>query len=270
MNRKLQDKYDKLLDSLRKLKGLAIAFSGGVDSVFLLYAAREALGDKVLALTVNSPYIPEWEIREARTITQELGIKHQVIDVPIPEQILNNPDDRCYLCKTFLFTMLKEFASKHGFQNLADGSNADDTREHRPGMKALRELKIISPLLDAGFTKNDIRTVSKEAGLQTWNKPAYACLLTRIPYDTRISMELLDKIERAETFLIELGIRAVRVRTHDNLARIETEPIYIDKIFKEKLIGKITTQLKNYGFSYVTLDLDGYRTGGIEEIFKEK
>ena len=267
---KLQTKYDALTGSLRKLGGLAIAFSGGVDSVFLLHTAKEALGVRVVALTVNSAYIPDWEIEEARTMAEEMGIKHHVIEVPIPEQILNNPSDRCYLCKTFLFTMLKNFAAKHGYSHLADGSNADDTREHRPGMKALRELNILSPLLDAGFTKSDIRTASKEADLRTWNKPAYACLLTRIPYETRISKELLRKIERSETFLIELGIRAVRVRTHDNLARIETEPFYIEKIFKEKLMAKITKQLKCFGFSYVTLDMEGYRTGGIEEIFKEK
>lgn len=270
MNRPLEQKYKQLIGSLGKLDGLAVAFSGGVDSVFLLTAAREALGDRVLAITVNSPYIPDWEIDEARNIAAEKGIKHDVLEVSLPDQILNNPADRCYLCKTLLFTMLKNHAAKQGFQNIADGSNADDTREHRPGIKALRELGVLSPLLEAGLGKKDIRSLSRDAGLQTWNKPAYACLLTRIPYDTLVTFETLRRIEQAETYLIGLGIRAVRVRTHDNLARIETEPFYIDKIFSEKLMDKIAKQLKQYGFSYITLDMEGYRTGGIEETLKEK
>ena len=270
MDKTLQKKYDKLIRSLEKLDGLAVAFSGGVDSVFLLHAAHQALGKKVLALTVNSPYIPDWEIDEAKQIARDKGIEHHIIDVPVPEQILNNPVDRCYLCKMFLFTMLGDFAKKNGYKRLADGTNVDDTKEHRPGMKALGELKILSPLLESGFSKVDIRNASKAMDLYTWEKPAYACLLTRIPYNTRINEEVLRRIERAETFLIELGIRAVRVRTHDKLARIETEPRYIEKIFREGLPGKISKQLKRYGFSYVTLDMEGYRTGGINEIFKEK
>ena len=270
MENRLKEKYNRLLDSLEKTGGLAIAFSGGVDSAFLLYATREALGEKVLALTVKTPYIPDWEIDEAGSIARELGIRHRIVEVPVPEQIMHNPQDRCYLCKTLLFTMLKNFAREQGFDHLADGSNADDTREDRPGMKALRELNVLSPLLESGFTKSDIRKVSKEMDLEIWKKPAYACLLTRFPYNTRISKEMLRNIELSETFLIGLGIRAVRVRAHDKLARIETEPYYIDKIFREKLTGKISKQLKDYGFSYVTLDLEGYRTGGMEELYKEK
>ncbi|MCK4750835.1 MAG: ATP-dependent sacrificial sulfur transferase LarE [Bacteroidales bacterium] len=224
MDKKLQEKYDQLLKSMKNLQGIAIAFSGGVDSFFLLHAAQEALGEKVLALTVNSPYIPDWEIKEARKMAKEKAIEHHVIDIPVPEQILKNPGDRCYLCKTFIFTMLKDFAAKQGYKYLADGTNADDAMQHRPGMKALKELNILSPLLESGFTKADIRKASREMDLHTWEKPAFACLLTRIPYNTRINEELLRRIERAETFLIGLGIRAVRVRAHDNLARIETEP----------------------------------------------
>ena len=270
MDKPLQEKYDKLIRYLGKLDGLAVAFSGGVDSAFLLHAAHQALGKRVLALTVNSPYIPDWEIDEAKQIAGNKGIEHHIIDVPVPEQILNNPVDRCYLCKMFLFTMLGDFAKKNGYKRLADGTNVDDTKEHRPGMKALADLKILSPLLESGFSKVDIRNASRAMDLYTWEKPAYACLLTRIPYNTSINEEVLRRIERAETFLIELGIRAVRVRTHDKLARIETEPRYIEKIFREGLLGKISKQLKRYGFSYVTLDMEGYRTGGINELFKEK
>jgi uncharacterized protein len=265
----LQNKYNSLIKYLGKLENIAVAFSGGVDSVLLLHAAREALADKVLAITVNSPYIPDWEIAEAREFAASLGIDHQVVDVPVPEQIKNNPEDRCYLCKSFLFTLLKEFARQRGYTNLADGTNYDDTKDYRPGMKALQELKVKSPLLANRFTKNDIREVSRELGLSTWEKPAYACLLTRIPYNTSIEEKTLRRIEKAETYMIGLGIRAVRVRAHDDLARIETEPKYIEKIFHDGLMKDISNHLRRYGFKYVTLDLEGYRTGGIGEIIKE-
>ncbi len=269
MKQVLQNKYNNLIKYLRKLENIAVAFSGGVDSVLLLQAAREALGDKVLALTINSPYIPDWEIAEAREFTSSKGINHKIVDVPVPEQIKNNPQDRCYLCKSFLFMLLKEVAKQHGFTSLADGTNYDDTKDHRPGMKALEELHVMSPLLENRFTKNDIREVSREMGLYTWEKPAYACLLTRIPYNTSIEEETLRRIEKAETYLIGLGIRAVRVRAHDDLARIETEPRYIERIYSEGHIKNISRQLRRYGFKYVTLDLEGYRTGGIGEIIKD-
>jgi len=270
MDEKLKAKYKELIFSLKKLDGIAIAFSGGVDSAFLLHAAREALGKKVIAITVNSPYIPDWEIEEAVQIAGEKSIEHHILDVPVPDQIKNNPADRCYLCKTLVFKLIIEFSQKKGYRIIADGTNADDRNEHRPGMKALRELKVISPMQDSGFTKKDIRQASREMGLSTWEKPAFACLLTRIPYNTRIDKTILRRIERAETYLIGLGIKAVRVRFHENLARIETEPRYIEKIFRENLLQKISKQLKRYGFSFVTLDLEGYRTGGIDEIIKEK
>ena len=270
MKEELQKKYDGLLRSLGKLDNLAVAFSGGVDSVFLLYAAKEAIGKHVFALTVNSPYIPDWEIEEAKEFAASKGIEHQVVDVPVPEQIKNNPEDRCYLCKTFVFTLLKEIAKHRGFSNIADGTNLDDTKDHRPGMKALEELNVLSPLLKNRFTKNDIRQASREMGLYTWEKPAYACLLTRIPYNTKIKEEMLRRIEKAETYLIELGIRAIRVRAHGDLARIETEPRYFEMLSGESQMKKISRQLKRYGFKYVTLDMEGYRTGGVSEIFKEK
>jgi uncharacterized protein len=269
MKQELQKKYDALIRYLEKLDNLAVAFSGGVDSVFLLHAAKEALGEDVLALTINSSYIPDWEIAEAREITTSKGIEHQVVDVPVPEQIKNNPEDRCYLCKSFLFTLLKEFARQRGFTNLADGTNYDDMKDHRPGMKALKELHVLSPLLENHFAKKDIREASKEMGLYTWEKPAYACLLTRIPYNTGIKEEILRRIEKSETYLIGLGIRAVRVRSHGDLARIETEPRYIEKIVNEGHFKNISRQLRRYGFKHITLDLEGYRTGGISEIFKD-
>lgn len=270
MKQEIKQKYESLIGYLAKLDNLAVAFSGGVDSAFLLHASREALGDRVLAITVNSPYIPDWEIAEAREIAASKGIDHQVVDVPVPEQIKNNPKDRCYLCKSFLFTLLREFSRQRGFTNLADGTNFDDTRDHRPGMKALKELNVLSPLLENHFTKKDIREISRAMGLYTWEKPAYACLLTRIPYNTGIEDEILRRIEKSETYLIGLGIRAVRVRAHGDLARIETEPRYIEKIFRDGHLKSISRQLRRYGFRFVTLDMEGYRTGGIDEIIKDK
>ena len=270
MDRDLKEKYELLLSLLDKSGNLAIAFSGGVDSTFLLHAGRQVPGLHLLALTVKTPYIPEWEVEEAAAAARAGGTQHQIIEVPVPDQILNNPGDRCYLCKTFLFTMLKDYAAKKGYFTLADGSNADDVPERRPGMKALRELHIHSPLREAGFTKEDIRKASRELGLKTWKKPAYACLLTRIPYNTRASSEILERIERSENFLISLGIRAVRVRTHGELARIETEPDYLEEIFRKRLFRKISRQLKEFGFTYVTLDLEGYRPGGMDKPIKQQ
>jgi uncharacterized protein len=252
-------KYKKLIDYLKNLGDAAIAFSGGVDSTFLLKASKDALGDKVLAMTVKSPYIPDWEIGEAKEITGQLGIKHVIVEAPVAEQIMNNPENRCYLCKTFIFTRLKEIAGQHEFRHVIDGTNSDDSENDRPGMKALKELDIKSPLKETGFTKKDIRKYSWINNLPTWDKPAYACLLTRIPYNTPLEEEMLRRIEKSEKFLIDLGIRAVRVRVHDNLARIETEPALIKKIFQENLLEKISQQLKSYGFKYVTLDLEGYK-----------
>jgi len=270
MNTELREKYTGLLKYLAGFDSLAIAFSGGVDSTFLLHAGGEALGDRVLALTIDSPYIPDWEIEEAKKIAGGKNIKHLVVKAEIPEQIKNNPPDRCYLCKSFLFSMLAEVARQNGIHRIADGTNADDTRDHRPGMKALKELKVLSPLLETGFTKQDIRECSKEMGLHTWDKPAYACLLTRIPYDTGIDKAVLSRIEKAETYLIGLGLRAVRVRVHNELARIETDPGYFEMILRRGLIKQINRELKKFGFKYVTLDLEGYRTGGFNVALKEK
>lgn len=256
---KSDPKYNQLIHYLTNLGDAAIAFSGGVDSTFLLNAAHEALGDKVLAMTIRTPYIPDWEINEARDFASKLGINHVIIEMPMNDNILNNPENRCYLCKMILFKRLREAASGKGFKNLLDGTNDDDSEANRPGMKALRELNILSPLRENGFKKKDIRSYSRIYNLPTWEKPAYACLLTRIPYNTRIDHDMLSRIEKAEKYLIDLGIKAVRVRIHGELARIETEPNLIHKIFEEDLFLTISKRLKDFGFRYVTLDLEGYR-----------
>ena len=182
-----------------------------------------------------------------------------IIEVPVADEIINNPENRCYLCKRFIFEKLRKIAAGKGFKNLADGTNSDDSADARPGMKALKELNVLSPLKENGFTKPDIRRYSRIMGLPTWEKPAYACLLTRIPYNTPVENDLLRRIEKAEKFLIDLGIKAVRVRVHGDLARIEIESSMISKILEENLIKIISEQLKSFGFKYVTLDLEGYR-----------
>jgi uncharacterized protein len=261
--------YESLTGYLKQYAKAAVAFSGGVDSTFLLQAATDALGnDNVLALTVKSPYIPEWEIEEAANLAKKLQVRQIIVNAGIAEPIRNNPKDRCYLCKTFIFNMLKEVAKSHGYEHVMDGTNAEDSEEDRPGMKALRELNIISPLKETGFTKKEIRHFSRIKDLPTWEKPAYACLLTRLPYDRGIDNSELRKIEKSEKFLIDMGIRAVRVRSHENLARIETSQENINHIFREDLMEKISRQLKRYGYQYVTLDLEGYRSGSFKEIFK--
>jgi pyridinium-3,5-biscarboxylic acid mononucleotide sulfurtransferase len=256
---KSDPKYNQLIHYLTNLGDAAIAFSGGVDSTFLLKAAHEALGKKVLALTIRTPYIPDWEINESKDFATKLGVKHVVVEIPMDDDILNNPENRCYLCKMILFKKLREIVIANGFKHLLDGTNYDDSADNRPGMKALKELNILSPLRDNGFTKKDIRSYSRINNLPTWEKPAYACLLTRIPYNTHIENEQLRRIEKAEKFLIDLGIKAIRVRVHGDLARIETEPILMNKIFEENLFKTISEKLKDIGFKYVTLDLEGYR-----------
>jgi pyridinium-3,5-biscarboxylic acid mononucleotide sulfurtransferase len=254
-------KYEILLQYLKDLKKVAIAFSGGVDSTFVLAAAKEALGDNVLAVTIQTPYIPNWEIEEAKEIVTKLGIKHLIIQAPILESIKNNPEDRCYLCKHFLFGKITEEAGKLGFNVIMDGTNHDDTHDIRPGMRALKELKVVSPLLENKLTKKEIREMSQELGLPTWDKPAYACLLTRLPYNEKVEISKLSRIEKAELLLIQKGIKAIRVRSHGDLARIEVDKSLMSRFGDALFVNEIVEEFKKIGFKYITLDLEGYRTG---------
>lgn len=256
-----KNKMDLLIDQLKDMKRVVIAFSGGVDSTFLLKAAHIALGDDVLAVTVASPYIPKWEVEEAKALTEKLGIAHHVMMADIPEIIKNNPEDRCYLCKGIIFNKIKAYAFENGYNAVADGTNFDDTKDYRPGLRALEELDIKSPLKACGLTKMDIRNFSKALALPTWDKPAYACLLTRIPYNVTITEEELTRIETAETFMMRLGFKAVRVRSHGDLARIEVDSDARSRLFDVQLWDEISAFFKSNGYQYVTVDLEGYRMG---------
>lgn len=259
-------KYEDLISYLKKLNKVVIAFSGGVDSTFLIKAAKEALGNNAIAITVVSPYIPKWEIEEAKLIAKSIGIRHEFLEIPIIiDEIKFNPLDRCYLCKKAIFSKIKELAQSYGCKYVIDGTNADDTKDYRPGLKALGELNIKSPLLEKEITKSEIREFSKELKLPTWDKPSYACLLSRIPYDEEIKIEDLERVEKSEKYLMDLGFRAIRVRCHGELARIEVPKDKISQIIENNLTERISESLKGFGFKYITLDIDGYRTGSLNE-----
>lgn len=263
-------KYNELLKYLKNLGKVVLAFSGGVDSTFLLKAAKEALGNNVKAVTILSPYIPKWEIAEAKELVKKLGVEHEIIEAPIIESIKFNPEDRCYLCKTAVFSMILNTAKEQGYDCVIDGTNFDDISDYRPGLRALKELNVKSPLLECKLTKAEIREFSKELGLNTWDKPPYACLLTRIPYGNELKVEDFEKIENAEKYMMSIGFRAVRVRCHGDLARIEVNRSDRSKLFSEELLDTISEKIKECGFKYVTLDLRGYRMGSFNENINTK
>jgi pyridinium-3,5-biscarboxylic acid mononucleotide sulfurtransferase len=263
------NKITKLDIILKDLRSFVIAFSGGVDSSFLLHRAQSLRNLKIVAVTIRTPYIPEREINEAIAFTKFHGIDHKIIDVAFPEIIRHNPVERCYLCKKILFNKILDFARDNGFRHILDGTNADDKGEIRPGLKALKEMSVVSPLADAGLTKKEIRTLAQKAGLEFWDKPAMACLLTRIQYDTEISDGILRMIEEAEDLLLESGYPGTRVRVHGDIARIECMPGYLEKIIHDPSREHLVDNLKKIGFRYISLDLEGYRTGSMYSGTKE-
>ncbi|SHF90694.1 uncharacterized protein SAMN02746089_02754 [Caldanaerobius fijiensis DSM 17918] len=272
MDEILQQKLNVLKSYIKELGSLAVAYSGGVDSTFLIKVAHDVLKDKALAVTARSSTYPEREFNEAIKYIQEIGARHIVItseELDI-DGFSSNPIDRCYYCKKELFQKVWKVAKENGIDHIADGSNYDDLNDYRPGMKAAQELKVVSPLKFAKLTKKDIRALSKEMGLPTWDKPSFACLSSRIPYGELITREKLSMIDKAENFLIELGFRQLRVRHHGNIARIELGEKDYDKILNKDLMKKIAAKLKDIGFTYVTLDLEGYRTGSMNEVLKER
>lgn len=266
MKLSLKEKIAGLEHDLSQKNNLAVAFSGGTDSTFLLKIAHRVLKDNVRAFTISSMYIAQREINDARKFTDRHHIAHEIIELPIIDTIKYNPSDRCYFCKTSIFTKLLNEAEKAGIEFVADGTNIDDLEFYRPGLKALNELGILSPLKEHGFTKNDIREASKSLDLSTWNKPAYACLLTRLPYGTIISQEKLRRVEASEDYLISLGFEGARVRSHGNLARIEVLPRHMARIMDFKLLKKITRKLKEIGYQFVALDTEGYKSGSFDHM----
>lgn len=265
-------KLEKLKENLKKLGSVAIAYSGGVDSTFLLKVAHEVLGDKVIAVTARSSTYPEREFNEAKAYIESIGAKHIVIvseELEI-EGFSKNPVNRCYYCKKELFSKIKNIASEHGISYVLDGSNLDDTGDYRPGMKAAKELEVISPLKEAKLTKQDIRDLSKAMGVPTWNKPAFACLSSRFPYGNEITAPKLKMVEQAEQLLLDLGFRQIRVRHHGEIARIEVSSEERCKFFDLAVMDKIGQEFKNIGFKYTTLDLLGYRTGSMNEVLTEE
>ncbi len=256
-------KYDALKELLLSLGSVAVAYSGGLDSTFLLTVAAKTLGDHIIALTIKTPYIPDWELEEAKETCNNLKVQQFIIESEIPDSIRNNPEDRCYICKSYIFGKFIAEAGKKGDYHVVDGTNLDDIKDYRPGIKALKELNIRSPLLECSITKDDIRKFSKMLGITRWNKPAYACLLTRLPYHTEINKEELLRIEQAELFFHQMGFMESRVRSKDTTARIELNPVQFDLILKEPARQKIIDEFHKLGYHFVAIDLEGYRTGSM-------
>ncbi|MFA5389427.1 MAG: ATP-dependent sacrificial sulfur transferase LarE [Candidatus Omnitrophota bacterium] len=263
------EKIGKLKAILKGFKSVVIAFSGGVDSSFLLKAAKDALPRKhILAVTAVSETYTGSELKQAKKFAKKLGIRHKIIftNELKNKKFTNNPADRCYYCKKELFAKLAGIANKEGFNYVIDASNTDDARDYRPGSKAKKEFSVRSPLVEAGFSKKDIRSYSSKLGLETAELPSMACLASRFPYGEKITKSALKNIEKAEDFIKKQGIAQVRVRCHNNIARIEVEKEDIKKFVNKKICDKITKRLRQLGFSYITLDLEGYRTGSLNEI----
>ena len=260
-----KNKLDRLREVLSDLGSLAVGFSGGVDSSFLLSVAKEELGDRVIAVTAADASVPERELEEAKAFCHERGIRHIICRVdPLKEEgYRKNGPDRCYFCKHGIFTEIKRIAKENGIEYAAEGSNMDDLGDYRPGLKAVEELSVKSPLREAGLYKADIRSLSKAMGLPTWSKPAYACLASRFVYGEEITEKKLQMIDRAEQFLIGLGFLEERVRMHGNIARIEVSPADIPRLASEDVRSAVYEEFKKLGFLFVTLDMKGYRTGSM-------
>jgi uncharacterized protein len=260
------EKYEGLRNYLNRFDSIAVAFSAGVDSTFLLKICHDLMGDKCVAITAKSPGVPGVEIKEAEDYCKENGIRHIIFEsdeLSVPEYA-SNVDERCYYCKKHIFGKIKELAAAEGIDTVIEGTNKDDMQDYRPGMRAVQELGILSPLLAYGFTKEDIRNYSKMLNVPTFDKNSFSCLATRVPFGEEITEDLLSRIEQAEEVLRSLGLKQYRVRVHNNeLARIEVLPEDIEFTVREVSRRVITEKYRDLGFKYITIDLMGYRTGSL-------
>lgn len=266
----LDEKYALLLDQLRGLGSALVAFSGGVDSTVLLQAAHEALGDRAIAVTADSETYPREELAEARELAALIGCEHLVVrtnELENPGYAANAPD-RCYYCKKTLFSELEPIAAERGVAAILYGAMADDVGDHRPGHRAAHEFRVLSPLLDAGIGKSEIRALAQRMRLPNWNKPSYACLSSRIAYGEQVTAEKLRVLDEAERFVRSLGLSQFRVRHHDTLARLELLPSEMPLAMEHR--DAIVARLKQLGYVYVTLDLQGFRSGSMNEPRKAK
>lgn len=272
MVRLLEEKYQILLDWFKDKKGVLVAFSGGVDSTLVAYAAKTVLGDKALAVTANSPLLPPGELEEAKKLAKLIGIRHGIIEVNElkNKHLVENPPNRCYYCKKELMGILLKIASEEGLEVVVDGTNADDMRSYRPGIKALKELRIRSPLAEVGLKKDEVRAISRMLSLPTADKPPVACLASRFPYGRKITLEAVKRVGEAETIIKKLaGVKLVRVRDHGDIARIEVAREERKKLLNERLLDEISKRLKKLGFLYVAMELEGYVSGSLDKmIFK--
>lgn len=263
-------KLQILKKRLQRMKSAVVAFSGGVDSTFLLKIAHNILKDNVIAVTATSKTYPKSELKEAKRLAKKIGVKHIIIESEETDikGFKDNTIDRCYYCKKELFCKLKNIAEKKGIKYVLDASNYDDIDDFRPGMKAAEELSVRSPLKEARLTKDEIRSISKDEKLDTWNKPSFACLASRFPYGNKITKEKLSVIDKAESYLRKIGIGQLRIRHHNNIARIEVEKKDFSLLLENS--EKINDHLKALGFDYITMDLKGYRTGSMNEVLWKK
>lgn len=262
----IEEKRERLGEILRGYGKAAVAFSGGADSSFLCAAARAELGAEALAVTVVSPMLPRSELADAREVAALVGIRHVLVEAgEIEEEVASNPKDRCYHCKRREFGLIADAARQLGVEIVLDGTTVDDEGDYRPGMRALAELGVASPLREAGLTKEDIRELSRRVGLPTADKPAFACLASRIPYGERIDAAKLARVEKAEEYLRSLGFRQFRVRSHGDLARIEVDPSERPKLFSEERLDSMAAAFESFGFLYSSVDLAGYRRGNLNK-----
>lgn len=267
MNREILDKLESLKEYLGNLGSVAIAFSGGVDSTFLLKVAHDVLGENTIAIMLKAKAFPSGELAEAQSFCEDEGIKYYVCEFE-PLNIhgfADNPPDRCYICKKKIFNEIIQIAKEHGVDNVAEGSNMDDISDYRPGLRAINELNVFSPLQKAELSKDEIRMLSRQLGLSTWKKPSKACLASRFVYGEKITKEKLQMIDRAEQFLMEHGFEQNRVRIHGMMARIEILPKQFDKFMEDNIREEIYNYFKYLGFSYITLDILGFRSGSMNE-----